>query len=334
MSARRRSRRASVALAACALAACRPGAPPPRAAAPPGPIVRSPLADLALVRLSGAWRWLHVARDAATLKVERERWQWDREEVDRATGQRQMQGRYRRDVLVVALDGESFLCNQLTSYVQTAVFTVRARQAARDEGGGVVIEELGYEVAPSPCEPGFRHLARYRADVTVDQATLTWDGGTQTLERLPAGALDAADVALTPSPATLGGRMTGAWHWRVVGHGGEREIREEDEAWQLAVGEDGTIGGTYRRVVTVHRPDGADIPCAGAPSYAYVDLYTLRGALDGDRAVVDEVAVEPGQHPCLVTTPTRHLDAFTATANGPYLELTWRGPRRQVLHRH
>ncbi len=317
---------------AVALVGCGPGAAGPSTPPPPGGALRDAAQGLELSRLTGPWRWLHAEQHDGTLRLERERWRWERETVAADTGAREVRGRYRRDVLVVALDGKAFVCNQLTSYLQTSSFAIRARRD--DDGVGVVIDELDYQVAPSPCEPGFRRLGSYRAEVDRDTATLRWADGEQQLTRLPDGAFDDAELALPAPPASPAAGFTGAWHWRILGQGGELEVREEDEAWQLAVGDDGVAGGTYRRVVTVRRPDGAAIACAGAASYSYVDLYTLRGKLADDVLTLEEVAVEPGQHPCLDTTPTRHLDAFTATAHGAYLVLTWRGPRQQVLHRH
>ena len=46
-----------------------------------------------------------------------------------------------------------------------------------------------------------------------------------------------------------------------------------------------------------------------------------------------ELAVEPGDHPCLRATPKRALDEATAEQIGDFLVLEWRGKRRQILYR-
>ncbi|MCB9565521.1 MAG: hypothetical protein H6708_34480, partial [Kofleriaceae bacterium] len=291
-----------------------------------------PLDAVKLLRLVGPWRWLHAEREAGTLRIERERWLFDRTRADPATGHARADGRYRRDVLVIALDGAPFLCNQQPFYLQSAVVDVTARV---DDAGEVAIDEGDYQVAPSPCEPGFRHLGAYQARIHDRgmRVTLTWDGGDQTLDRLPDDALTAEGLALTPPPAPPAG-LAGAWHWRLVDRDGELDVREEDEAWEIAIAADGVAGATYRREVTIRSPDGAPIACAGAPSYSFVDRYVLRGRFDGEVLALEETAVEPGQHPCLAATPSRHLDTLTGELEGADLVLTWRGKRRQVLHRH
>jgi hypothetical protein len=73
--------------------------------------------------------------------------------------------------------------------------------------------------------------------------------------------------------------------------------------------------------------------CAGASHYGYADRYLLRGKRGEDGWRIDETAVFAGEHPCLADTPGRTLDAATASDDGDYLVLHWRGKRRQVLAR-
>lgn len=308
------------------LAACgsSPAAPPTAPAAPPGP------ADaLTLQALRGSWRWMHVTRAEGTYRIERERWLFDAIAADESTGRRVLLGRYRRDLAVLADDGRVFSCNQRGGYVQSALFDVRA-SVADDE---LVIEEVGYVTAPSPCEPGFRKLATYRVTLARPDVRLRWDDGEQTLEPMPAGSYTHASLAWPAPPADPRARVAGAWHWSLRSRDDDNNIRDEDEAWELAVAEDGTAGGTYVREVVVHSADGAPLPCAGASSYRFTDRYTLRGKLVGDQLELEEAAVDAGRHPCLTPTPTRHLDTATGTTDGEHLVLTWRGQRRQVLHR-
>ena len=241
----------------------------------------------------------------------------------------EVRGRYRRDVAVVALDGTSFLCNQQPAYLQSAVFDVRVQVA----DGELVVDELGYRTAPSPCEPGFRRLGSYRATLDRPRIHLAWDGGEQTLQRVPDDSFAAGDLELTALPAELAARLTGSWHWSLRSYDDQHQVHEEEEAWELAVADDGTAGGTYVREVTVRSGDGADLACAGAPSWRFTDRYTLRGKVVDGILDLEEVAVDAGTHPCLAATPERHLDTATGVSIGEHLVLTWRGKRKQVLHR-
>lgn len=243
---------------------------------------------------------------------------------DLAADGRSVTGRYRRDVIVISLDGTPFVCSQQAAYAQLAVFDVRVTA----HHGELVIEETGYRTMASPCEPGFRKLGRYVATPDGDHAlALAWDGGTQTLHATEPYRAEAVD--LPPAPTTV----AGAWRWSMRSRDEAGDVRDEDERWELAVGDDGTVGGTYERSVVVSSGNGKPLPCAGDLSYGYVDRYTVRGALSDDGLRFDEVAVDAGTHPCLKGTPERHLDSAAGVADGPYLVLTWRGQRRQVLHR-
>jgi len=306
-----------------ALAACRGHASSP---APTGPDRPPRLRDLAAqLRLRGAWRWIHTSSEDGTYRIERERWMIDA--IDGAA----LTGRYRRDLIVISLDGSPFVCSQQAVYAQVAVYDVRV--TARHDA--ITIEETGYRTMASPCEPGFRKLGSYRATVDDDRhVTLAWDGGAQTLTTLGGELYRPEAVALPPVPEDPAGALGGAWAWSMRSRDEEGDVRDEAERWELAIGDDGTVGGTYERSVVVSASDGKDFPCAGAPAYGFVDRYTVRGGLDAEGGLrFDEVAVEPGQHACLDGVSDRHLDSAAGRADGAFLVLTWRGQRRQVLHR-
>lgn len=310
------------------LAACRHGS-----AATPDPGedgVRPPriIDTAALYRMRGAWRWSHTTTEEGTYRIERERWLIDA--IERLPdGHDALLGRYRRDVNVVSLDGTPFVCSQQAAYTQVAVHDVKI--TARE--GEVVVEETGYRTLPSPCEHGFRKLGSYRAMIADRRVTLAWDGGSQTLISLGDDIYPADAVELPAQPGDDAGRFGGRWRWSMRSRADDGDVRDEEERWELAVGGDGTVGGTYQRAVVVSSGDGAPLACAGATSYGFVDRYTLRGAIGEDGLRFDEVAVEPGDHPCLAATPDRHLDSAFGEVEGDYLILTWRGKRRQVLHR-
>lgn len=240
-----------------------------------------------------------------------------------------MRGRYRRDVAVIALDGKPFLCNQQPAYLQSAVFDVQVGV----EAGELVIDELGYRTGASPCEPGFRRLGRYRAAIERPHVHLRWEGGEQTLQRVPDDSFATGDLELTALPAEMAARYSGAWHWSMRSYDDQNQIVEEEESWELAVGDDGTAGGTYVREVTVWSGDGTDLACARARSWHFTDRYTVRGKVVDGLLDLEEVAVDPGKHACLSATPDRHLDTATGLTIGEHIVLTWRGKRKQVLHR-
>jgi len=311
----------ALAVVACSSGATRSGGPPHRP---------RPGDQILLQRLIGSWRWLHGAIVDGTYRLERERWRFDPTSTDEATGAAVVRGRYRRDVVVVALDGKSFLCDQQTAYVQSTVYDVRVIV----DRGRLVVDELEYRTRPSPCEPGFRRLTHYRGRLSGPRLQLSWDGGEQTLSPVGAEGFTAADLELPALPAAPAARVAGAWHWSLRGRDKHNDVRDEAEAWDIAVSSDGTAGATYVRDVTVYSADGTRFPCAGAPSYSFTDRYTLRGTLAADGTLsLDEIAVDPGNHRCLADTPERHLDSLTAVTVGEYLILTWRGKRKQVLHR-
>jgi hypothetical protein len=225
---------------------------------------------------------------------------------------------------VIALDGESFLCNQRTAYQQAAVFDV----IVRIDDAVLDVEEVAYDTVASPCEPGERRLARYRGRLSSAGITLAWDGGEQVLRPLPAREVPRAALELPRPPG-----IAGAWRWVMRGHDGKGQVRDEVESWELAVNERGDLGGTYVREVVTWALDGSTISCAGAASWRFTDRYTVRGTVDGDAFTITEITVDAGDHPCLAPTPTRHLDAGRGVRVGDHLVLTWQGDRRQVLHR-
>lgn len=299
--------RLAVAAALACAAACTPPPPPP-----PGAIPLDVVVDAK--RLTGAWEWIHVSVDSGAMIRERERWRF-------AAGAdaRHLVGVYRRDVLARALDGVPFECNQRLRYRQRALHTVTAEVTA----DGIRIVEGGYTATPSPCDPGLRVLGDYLAELDGDRLHLRWEGGNATLTRVA----DEPFPEAPPRPPAPAGR----WTWAMTSWTKTGLIRHEDEDWELAVGPDGAVGGTYVRAVTVRSPDDTPLPCAGAPSYSFTDRYLVRGTRTDDGWRLDETAVTAGDHPCLADTPARTLDGATATLDGDFLILTWRGKRRQVL---
>ncbi|HUQ04568.1 MAG TPA: hypothetical protein VM261_18840 [Kofleriaceae bacterium] len=305
---------ARVAFAACAagLIACAEPVPLPDGAVPLDAIVTAQ-------KLTGAWEWVHFEIEAGTQRRERERWTFGP-----TSDRTKLVGRYTRDVLVRSLDSLPFECNQETRYRQRAEIFVEAVATAT----GVAIQEVSYRTDPGPCEHGLRELGAYTAVIDGDELHLAWPGGNATLAR--------ASDAPAPAPPETAPPPAGRWTWDVTSWTRSGMVRDEYEDWELAVGDDGLLGGTYVREVSESSPDRTDIPCAAAPSWGFVDRYVVRGRPmedGGDGWRIEEVGFVAGQHPCLAATPRRVLDAATLTAEGEHVVVRWRGKRRQVLLR-
>jgi hypothetical protein len=316
-------RRRSAAAVALVLAGCAPGDPPTA----PGPR----MADLVIAgTLIGDWTWQHATDEDGVRRVERERWHL----APTGDPRTPIAGWYLREVDVASKDGTPFGCNQRAHYAQRARYDVRAVVA----GGVAVIQETGYHAEPSPCDHGFRRLGHSLARVRRHRLHLRWEvvdhrpgkpeaavSGLQTLDRAPATS------APPPWPPPAPG-WNGPWQWSVRTIDESGRIRDEVERWEIAVGAAGA-GATYRREVTIHTAGGAPAACAGGKAaWTYVDSVVLEGKRDGDLVALREIAIDAGQHPCLEPAP-RALDAVTLQLDGAYLEATWRGKRRQILHR-
>lgn len=299
---------------ALALAACSSpsGAPPRRA---------PPAAQFALADLVGEWRWALRTTEAGTTRIEEERWQL-RPAPDAAN---QLVGRYLRTTEVRSTDGAAFACNQRPSYRQRAAFDIRVDLTAT----GFAIRETAYRAEPSPCDHGFRHLGAYTAELAGARLRLRWDGGEQTLWHTAAGA--SPTLAADPWPTTPS--VLGSWRWDASSFDDEGRIHDESEWWQITRRSETQVDATYRRRVTVRSADGAPIACANAASWSFDDAYVLDGRREDEHWHFYERAADPGDHPCLRTTPRRHLDEATAEQRGDSLVFEWRGKRRQVLYR-
>jgi hypothetical protein len=303
------------------LAACEPpgrGTPTTRPA-PPGQ-------QLVLLDLVGGWRWLYRTEEQGTARVEDERWRL-RPDPEHAM---QLVGRYVRTVEVRSLDRAPFQCNERPWYRQRALYDVTV--ALADEGVRVV--ETGYTTEPSPCDHGFRHVGEYHGDVTGDRMALHWGpnasatGGTQTLWQI-----DSAVQPLPDAPWPSSYDPAGAWRWDGTSYDEAGNLRDESEWWQITRRSETRLDLTYRRRVTVRSPTGAAIACANAPTWSFDDAYVLDGQKEEEHWHFHELAVEPGDHPCLRATPKRNLDEATAEQLGDFFVLEWRGKRHQILYR-
>jgi hypothetical protein len=221
-----------------------------------------------------------------------------------------------------------FQCNERSAYRQRALFDVTVELV----GNELVIKETGYQTEPSPCDHGFRHLAEYRAAPDPNRLALKWGqgeaAGTETLWHV---GKTTPTLPTAPWPATFA--PTGPWRWSATSVDAAGNIHDELEWWEISKRTDTALDATYRRRVTVRSPDGRPIACANAPSWTFDDAYVLDGQKEEDHWHFHELAVEPGDHPCLRATPKRTLDEATAEQIGDYLVLEWRGKRHQTLYR-
>ncbi|MEO6776195.1 MAG: hypothetical protein ABI467_24795 [Kofleriaceae bacterium] len=280
--------------------------------------------QLTMSELAGDWRWLYRTEERGTSRVEQELWRFDADPQHPF----RLTGRYVRTVEVASLDHAVFQCNERPAYRQRAVFDVTADLT----GGELVIHETGYQTEPSPCDHGFRHLGVYRAVPDPNRLVLAWSqgaaSGSETLWHV--GTTTPA-LLQPPWPATY--TPTGPWRWSATSVDATGNIHDEIEWWEISRRSDTELDATYRRRVTVRSPDGRPIACAKAPSWTFDDAYVLSGQREEDHWHFHELAVEPGDHPCLRATPKRTLDEATAEQIGDYLVLEWRGKRHQTLYR-
>jgi hypothetical protein len=305
---------------ALALAACQaPGAGTP-ASTRPAP----PPQQMSALDLIGGWRWTLRTDDGGASRVEDERWRLRPDPS--APGA--LTGRYVRSVEVVSRDRKPFGCNQRPWYRQRALFEV----VAEPVDGGFTVRETAYTTEPSPCDHGFRHVGAYRAELAGSRLALSWSGehgsGTETLWQVDD---ELAPLPDAPWPAQFA--LAGAWRWDASSFGGDGDIRDESEWWEITRRSPTRVDLTYRRRVVTRSADGAIIACAGAPSWSFDDAYVLDGQQEEEHWHFHELAVSPGDHPCLRASPRRALDEATAEQIGDFLVLEWRGKRRQVLYR-
>ncbi len=286
----------------------------------PGAAHAPPARMYTLAELNGGWRWLLRTQEAGTTRVEDEQWRFRP-----GATPTQLVGRYVRTVEVRSDDRVPFQCNQRPWYRQRAVYDVIVDITPTAFG----IRETDYRAEPSPCDHGFRHTGEYGAVLAGDRLTLRWAGGTQTLMQLDDRL---ADLPEDPWPAPPP-QPTGTWRWDATSYDDDGNLRDETEWWQVTRRTDTKLDATYRRRVTVRSPDGKPIACANAPSWSYDDAFVLDGQKEEEHWHFYELASDPGDHPCLRTSPHRTLDEATAEQIGDYLILEWRGKRRQILYR-
>jgi len=297
------------------VAACQPpgaGSPSTR----PAPAAQ----QFTLLDLTGGWRWVFRANDGGTARIEDETWRL-RPDPQAPT---HLVGRYVRTVEVRSTDRVPFQCNQRPWYRQRALFDVTVEQGEHD----FVVHETNYTTEPSPCDHGFRHAGDYHAEPHGNRLALRWDGGTQTLWQT-----DDAIAELPAPPWPDHYDPAGPWRWDDSSFDADGNIHDEHEWWEITRRTDTRLDATYRRRVTVRSADGHPIACANAPQWSFDDAYVLDGQKEEEHWHFHELAVEPGDHPCLRQTPRRTLDEATAEQIGDFLVLEWRGKRRQILYR-
>ncbi len=283
-----------------------------------------PAERLDMFALAGTWKWNYQTEERGTGRTEDEQWRllYDPRAPARLTG------RYVRTVTVHSLDHAPFQCNQMPSYRQRSMYDVVVDLVGEE----IEVKETGYVTEPSPCDHGFRHLGDYRAPLAARSLSLHWgqgaESGVQTLAHV-----DQARGTLPTAPWPTSFAPTGTWRWKASSVDAAGNVHDETEWWEITRRTDTRLDATYRRRVTVRSTDGTPIACAGTPSWTFDDAYVLDGQKEEDHWHFHELAVEPGDHPCLRPTPKRVLDEATAEQIGDFFILEWRGKRREILYR-
>ncbi len=284
-----------------------------------------PSERLDMFALAGTWKWNFQTEERSTSRTEAEQWRL----LANPSTPAQLTGRYVRTVTVHSLDHAPFQCNQMPWYRQRSMYDVVVDLVGEE----IVVKETGYTTEPSPCDHGFRHLGDYRAPLAASSLALRWgqgaESGIQTLAHVDQirGALPTAPWPTTYAP-------TGTWRWTASSVDAAGNVHDEIEWWEITRRTETRVDATYRRRVTVRSADGkTPIACAGTPSWTFDDAYVLDGQKEEDHWHFHELAVEPGDHPCLRATPRRTLDEATAEQIGDFFILEWRGKRREILYR-
>ncbi|CAN5679770.1 hypothetical protein BH11MYX1_BH11MYX1_51870 [soil metagenome] len=285
-----------------------------------------PSEQLEAFDLAGDWTWAYKTEERGTSRTEEEQWRLR----SNPTTPAQLTGRYVRTVTVHSLDHSPFQCNQMPWYRQRSLYDVVVELVGKE----LVVKETGYATEPSPCDHGFRHLGDYHAPLASSSLVLRWgqgaESGVQTLTHVDptrGGPLPSA-----PWPASYA--PTGTWRWNASSVDAAGNIHDELEWWEITRRSETRLDATYRRRVTVRSVDGkTPIACAGKPSWTFDDAYVLEGQKEEGHWHLHELAVEPGDHPCLRATPRRTLDEATAEQIGDFFVLEWRGKRREILYR-
>ena len=76
-----------------------------------------------------------------------------------------------------------------------------------------------------------------------------------------------------------------------------------------------------------------EVKALASGSFPLWNPYVLSGQREEEHWRFVELAVSPGDHPCLAATPRRNLDEATAEQIGDYFVFEWRGKRREILYR-
>jgi hypothetical protein len=119
---------------------------------------------------SGVWVWQNRSVDDADsdeVRIEQERWELRIDDAGVVTGG------YARTVTVYREAGAIYACSGEPSYVLRERYTVRGNA----DRARLTLAEESAEVAPSPCDPGERHLDAAVGHLTVDALVLEWRGG-------------------------------------------------------------------------------------------------------------------------------------------------------------
>lgn len=284
---------------------------------------RSP-EEIQAEQLSGDWKWSHVTEKHGVRTVEREHWHF--QTVTGSDPSTALSGVLERSVTFMSMDGTPFSCTQSLSYELRSTYQLEAVVGDTQ----VTVRERAVAIAPSPCESGYRPLTSYVGTlVDPHHLRLRWPDGQQTLTRIPPPARAASKAKSTAKSTAKS--IAGAWRWHSRNQL-RGEVRVETEDWEITDTQTGPLSAVVQRSVTVFADDGTPYPCNGASSYRYRDRYHVRGYRSGDQLTFDEVRVEPESHKCLAYSE-RHLDGARGARVGEYLVLTWRGGKRQVLHR-
>lgn len=285
-------------------------------------------------QVTGVWDWVFRSTDEqGNLRVEQEEWHL----VQRGP---RIEGYYDRALTLLSLDDHLFRCNQQLGITK---FT-RVRVAGSIEGARVLVDEVGFDARPGPCDDGARSLNRYTGELSDSTLRLEWAErqGEQTLFRRQreGGPRLAEMVGLTDRPPVLeasgalrrhpGVPIHGVFAWELRTVDAQGDERREREVWQLDE-QGGELSGHYDRTVVSQRDRGV-FRCSGEPRFETQVRVEVSGHRTGDTVVLTETSYRATPSRC--DNGLRRLLSYQGSIadSGNELVLSW-GSASQVLRR-
>ncbi|MFH1130215.1 MAG: hypothetical protein V1754_02700, partial [Pseudomonadota bacterium] len=222
----------------------------------------------------------------------------------------------------VSADGKPFRCNGLSFY------ELKARTLMHGEfvDNGWTLKAVRHLNFAGPCGQlapvGIEcHLSLSRDSELIANC----DHNKLVLEKSKERPLPLAVALGDPS------EVTGVWTWHMRSTDKERDVKIENETWQL-VQKQKHVRGFYDRTVTIRSADNRRFSCNNGMEYTNTTRFQIEGKMEGRVLHIREVSYKAQPGPC--ETGERVLDEYKGilSPNGLTIRLEW-GKGAQLLYR-